>query len=88
MHGRIWRVTYRGEAATASRTRAESTSAPAVSQGAPAAKPAMPPEGINPNAGESPEVALGDSVYHGLAGGATCVGCHGANAKGTPLAPI
>ena len=87
VRGRIWRVSYRGEAATASRARAESTSAPAVSPGAPAAKPAMPPEGINPNAGESPEVALGDSVYHGLAGGATCVGCHGADAKGTPLAP-
>jgi mono/diheme cytochrome c family protein len=87
VRGRIWRVSYRGEAAMASRTRAESTSAPAVSQGAPAAKPAMPPEGLNPNAGESPVVAQGDSVFHGLAGGATCVGCHGADAKGTPLGP-
>jgi cbb3-type cytochrome c oxidase subunit III len=26
-------------------------------------------------------------VYHGQAGGATCVGCHGSDAKGTPLAP-
>lgn len=32
-------------------------------------------------------LALGDSVYHGQAGGATCVGCHGSDAKGTPLAP-
>jgi glucose/arabinose dehydrogenase/mono/diheme cytochrome c family protein len=32
-------------------------------------------------------IALGDSVYHGQVAGATCAGCHGANAKGTPLAP-
>jgi glucose/arabinose dehydrogenase/mono/diheme cytochrome c family protein len=32
-------------------------------------------------------IALGDSVYHGQVGGATCAGCHGTNAKGTPLAP-
>jgi glucose/arabinose dehydrogenase/mono/diheme cytochrome c family protein len=102
VRGRIWRVSYRGEAAVASRARPESTSAPA-------AKPALPPEGINPNAGESPAgatplpppppvpagakgmsaamLAQGDSVYHGLLGGATCVGCHGADAKGTPLGP-
>jgi mono/diheme cytochrome c family protein len=32
-------------------------------------------------------IALGDSVYHGVVGGGTCAGCHGADAKGTPLAP-
>lgn len=32
-------------------------------------------------------VALGDSIYHGQAGGGTCAGCHGPDAKGTPLAP-
>ena len=32
-------------------------------------------------------VALGDRVYHGQVGGATCAGCHGANATGTPLGP-
>jgi mono/diheme cytochrome c family protein len=32
-------------------------------------------------------VALGDRVYHGQAGGATCTGCHGSDAKGTPLGP-
>jgi glucose/arabinose dehydrogenase/mono/diheme cytochrome c family protein len=32
-------------------------------------------------------VALGDSIYHGLAAGGTCAGCHGTDAKGTPLAP-
>ncbi|HKT59509.1 MAG TPA: c-type cytochrome [Gemmatimonadales bacterium] len=109
VRGRIWRVTYRGAAALASRARPESTSAPAVSQGEQAAKPVLPPEGINPNAGESASgttalpppppvpssakgvtaamLAQGDSVFHGMAGGATCVGCHGADAKGTPLGP-
>jgi mono/diheme cytochrome c family protein len=32
-------------------------------------------------------VALGDRVYHGEVGGASCAGCHGASAKGTPLGP-
>jgi glucose/arabinose dehydrogenase/mono/diheme cytochrome c family protein len=32
-------------------------------------------------------VALGDSVFHGQAGGGTCAGCHGTDAKGTPLGP-
>jgi mono/diheme cytochrome c family protein len=32
-------------------------------------------------------VALGDRVYHGEVGGASCTGCHGASAKGTPLGP-
>jgi mono/diheme cytochrome c family protein len=32
-------------------------------------------------------VALGDRIYHGQVGGATCTGCHGAGGKGTPLGP-
>lgn len=32
-------------------------------------------------------VTLGDHIYHGQVGGATCAGCHGANAKGGPLGP-
>jgi mono/diheme cytochrome c family protein len=32
-------------------------------------------------------VALGDQVFHGRAGGGTCFSCHGQDAKGTPLAP-
>ena len=32
-------------------------------------------------------VALGDRIYHGQVGGAPCVGCHGANATGSPLGP-
>ena len=109
VRGRIWRVSYRGSAATAGRARPESTSAPAVSQRGQAAKPVLPPEGINPSAGESPAgatpipappavpagakgidagmLALGDSVFDGVVAGGTCVGCHGADAKGTRLGP-
>jgi len=32
-------------------------------------------------------VALGDRIYHGQVGGATCTGCHGASGKGSPLGP-
>ena len=32
-------------------------------------------------------IALGDSVYHGQVGGGTCAGCHGSDARGTPLGP-
>jgi glucose/arabinose dehydrogenase/mono/diheme cytochrome c family protein len=49
-----------------------------------------PGEGKAPTAaaGVTPAIfALGDSIYHGQIAGATCAGCHGANAKGTPLAP-
>jgi mono/diheme cytochrome c family protein len=59
----------------------------------------LPPEGIHLDAGANAaglptppgttvaEVALGDRVFHGQAGGGTCAGCHGADARGTPLAP-
>jgi mono/diheme cytochrome c family protein len=60
-----------------------------------------PPEGIHPDAGAQAavtslpdppgathaQVARGERVYHGQEGGGTCEGCHGSNAKGTPLAP-
>jgi mono/diheme cytochrome c family protein len=32
-------------------------------------------------------VALGERIFLGQVGGATCTGCHGADAKGTPLGP-
>jgi len=34
------------------------------------------------------QIARGDSIFHGQAGGGTCFACHGAEAKGNPgLAP-
>lgn len=32
-------------------------------------------------------LALGDSIFHGKAAGGTCLTCHGADARGTALAP-
>jgi mono/diheme cytochrome c family protein len=57
---------------------------------------AKPPEGTNPDAGATlpvptgataAMVALGNRIYHGEAGGASCTGCHGADGAGTPLGP-
>lgn len=32
-------------------------------------------------------VELGERIYHGQVGGATCMSCHGRNGKGSPLGP-
>ncbi|MBV8842582.1 MAG: PQQ-dependent sugar dehydrogenase [Bryobacterales bacterium] len=92
-HGRIWRVVSQdGTSVTgiqpAPEPHGEASAAGSAEIG--------PPEGINPNAGveatlpiapgaTAAQVALGDRVFHGQAGGGTCVGCHGANGKGTPV---
>ena len=33
------------------------------------------------------QVALGNRIYHGQVANASCTGCHGDDAKGTPLGP-
>jgi glucose/arabinose dehydrogenase/mono/diheme cytochrome c family protein len=97
--GTIYRVVYRGGTFDASSI----TPCPSLtaSAGPVVATPARPPEGTHPNAGRESSaanppvpagatramVALGNRIYHGQAGGATCTGCHGDNAKGTPLGP-
>jgi glucose/arabinose dehydrogenase/mono/diheme cytochrome c family protein len=102
LHGRIWRVTYVGGSATArsaGQPRPPSGGPVAVEP----AESVGPPEGTHPDAGAqaggAPSaaaaipgvtpamIAEGDSVYHGQLAGGTCAGCHGATAKGTPLAP-
>jgi glucose/arabinose dehydrogenase/mono/diheme cytochrome c family protein len=101
VRGRIYRIVYSGgsgDADGAARTvPCPSASAPA---GAIAAASAKPPEGTHSAAGAVdatklpvPEgatremVVLGDRIYHGQEGGATCIGCHGSSATGTPLGP-
>src|SRR5207244_1608904 len=85
-HGRIWRVTYIGATRGAVPAAAPPPATPAAAPG--------PPEGIHADAaalaaaGITPAmITLGDSVYHGQVGGATCVGCHGPDAKGPPRGP-
>jgi glucose/arabinose dehydrogenase/mono/diheme cytochrome c family protein len=102
VRGRIYRIVYMGGsgagAGTPTYTACPSPSAPA---GGVSADNAKPPEGTHPDAGAAAEtaglpvaagatrgmVALGDRIYHGQVGGATCTGCHGSDAKGTPLGP-
>jgi glucose/arabinose dehydrogenase/mono/diheme cytochrome c family protein len=90
--GRIYRVAYAGGA------QFEGHATPCPGPSAPAGEiaqaAAKPPEGTHPDAGLTPPpgatpemVALGDRIYHGEVGGASCAGCHGASGKGTPLGP-
>ena len=91
--GRIYKVVYVGGSAGggAKFTPCPSSTASAGSIVEAAVKS---PEGTSPDAGlavppgaTQEMVALGDLIYHGQVGGAACAGCHGASAKGTPLAP-
>jgi mono/diheme cytochrome c family protein len=67
---------------------AETSSTPsAPAPPSPVPSPA-PPSGAATSAGITPQqIALGDSIFHGQVGGGTCQTCHGADEKGTPLAP-
>jgi glucose/arabinose dehydrogenase/mono/diheme cytochrome c family protein len=98
--GRIYRVAYRGGTGpvSASYTPCPPVDAPA---GSPGVAGAAPPEGVHANAGAAAAAAalpvphgstrqmveLGDDVFHGRAGSATCTGCHGSDLSGTPLGP-
>jgi glucose/arabinose dehydrogenase/mono/diheme cytochrome c family protein len=97
VRGRIYRIVYRGGAGAIRPVPCPNAAAPA---GAMVAVNAKPPEGTHANAGirdaaslPIPEgatkdmVLLGDRIYHGLEGGATCTGCHGSGATGSPLGP-
>jgi glucose/arabinose dehydrogenase/mono/diheme cytochrome c family protein len=101
VRGRIYRIIYQGglgDGSTAEFTPCPSALAPAgnISNADP-----QPPEGTHPDAGSAAAtaslpvpagatremLALGERIYHGQVGGATCTGCHGANATGTALGP-
>jgi mono/diheme cytochrome c family protein len=102
VRGRIYRIVYSGGSGSGSGsaqfTPCPSASAPA---GDISVADAKPPEGTHPDAGVAAAteslpvpngatkemVALGDRIYHGQVGGATCVGCHGAAGTGTTLGP-
>lgn len=62
--------------------------------GTPSAAPPATPAGAGAAAGgaaadpTNPQlVALGDSIFHGLAGGGTCMTCHGQKGTGGSLGP-
>jgi len=94
MHGRIWRVTYTGTG------NATVAAAPAVKGAASGNAGAAPPEGTHADAGRQDpgslpvpaaatkeQVALGERIFHGEVSGGTCGGCHGSDAKGSPIGP-
>jgi len=102
VHGRIYRIVYRGKANADDRpvepTLCPPASAPA---GEIAVVAAAPPEGTHPDAGAAASsdgfpvpqgatrqmVALGERIFRGEVGGAACTGCHGATGSGTALGP-
>jgi glucose/arabinose dehydrogenase/cytochrome c553 len=93
IHGRIWRVTYHGDA---NATAIAPAPAPVV---AASSDSALPPEGIHPDAGRQAvalptppgatkdQVALGDRIFHGEVSNGTCAGCHGSDGKGSAMGP-
>ncbi|HEY6926989.1 MAG TPA: PQQ-dependent sugar dehydrogenase [Steroidobacteraceae bacterium] len=83
-NGRVWRITYVGGDASAQLQTVSPTSPPV---GTASAAAALPPEGINKNAGGEKTASLGQQVFEGKVGGAPCTGCHGSDGKGTPLGP-
>jgi glucose/arabinose dehydrogenase/cytochrome c5 len=95
--GRIWRVTYHGDPKAGVAPASSSENHAAMTA---LAQDASPPEGIHPDAGHqsaaalpvppgqtADQVALGARLYEGKVANAPCTGCHGTDAKGTPLGP-
>lgn len=99
VRGRIYRISYGGAApAEGGGTVFTHCPPPDAPAGAIGASSEKPPEGVHPGAGAAANlpvpagssraaVALGERVFHGGVGGATCIGCHGSDARGTPLGP-
>jgi glucose/arabinose dehydrogenase/mono/diheme cytochrome c family protein len=91
IRGRIYRVIYTGDLAgpVPKGTPCPSFSAPA---GKVIRSSAQPPESDTenlpvPEGSTEDMVQLGARIYHGLVGGASCTGCHGANGTGSGLGP-
>lgn len=90
IRGRIYKVVYQGGVTGEPKiTPCPSISAPA---GPIVPATAKPPEGTNtelpvPPGSTRDAVTLGDQIYHGQVGGASCAGCHGADGSGSPQGP-
>jgi mono/diheme cytochrome c family protein len=68
--------------------------APPADTGAPTAAPSDSPApsgggaaAAGGGAGSPQQIALGDSIFHGQAGGGTCYACHGQDGKGSGVGP-
>jgi mono/diheme cytochrome c family protein len=89
--GRIYRIVYTGDPAGPA---PKGTPCPSISAsaGKVVASSAQPPESGTenlpvPEGSTADMVALGARIFHGLVGGASCTGCHGANGTGSTLGP-
>lgn len=78
--GRIWRVTYHGDADTATVAAAPAPKPASSNAGRQAAAAAALPSGVSRE-----QVALGERIFHGEAANGTCSGCHGSDGRGTPV---
>jgi glucose/arabinose dehydrogenase len=98
--GRIYKIVYRaGAGSDGGDPRITPCPSATAAAGDISVAGASPPEGTHPDAGAATAnlpiakgatkdmVALGDKIYHGQVGGATCTGCHGWAATGTALGP-
>ena len=96
IRGRIYRVSYRGGAGGSAKT------VPCPSAAAPAGEIVVAADDAPPGTsaaatdaaslpvadGASREMVVsGDKLFHGQIAGASCTGCHGSGATGTPLGP-
>jgi mono/diheme cytochrome c family protein len=61
--------------------------APAPAADTAAAKSADTGKAVAGGGGNAKLIALGDSIFHGQAGGGTCYVCHGQDAHGSAVAP-
>ncbi len=99
VRGRIYRIVYSG-GSSGSAAAPTPCPVPSAPTGEVTAVTAKPPEGTHPDAGKAANsttavpqgataemVALGDQIFHGQVGGASCTGCHGENGKGSPVGP-
>jgi glucose/arabinose dehydrogenase/mono/diheme cytochrome c family protein len=81
VHGRIWRVTYRGPADIHLQNAAAVPVAGNRASGIEATTLPVP-EGATRE-----QVLLGSRIFSGLAAGGTCSGCHGSDGKGSTVGP-
>jgi glucose/arabinose dehydrogenase len=84
VHGRIWRVTYRGDAnAALVAAKSGAASAPDDQSATEIATSALhAPPGFT-----TAQVALGARIYAGEVHDGTCTGCHGSDARGSSVGP-
>jgi glucose/arabinose dehydrogenase len=100
IRGRIYRVAYRGPEAPGGAARRVACPSAAAPPGEIVAARASRADGTHASAGASDSatlpiadgttremVVLGDRLFHGQVAGASCTGCHGSGATGTPLGP-